>query len=299
METCEATFELFLVHSPFQKEPADDQNLCILMDPIIRWSHLATNCYSRYPAPIWSEIVGFIHHPMGTFPYDSGSNQENRHWTMNIIIEPGKTHEESVKITINFLIHWTSIQTSIQTSHVSQFFHGHNMAVTIAGDHRLISACAQRLCGLGDGGFHHGHQIPEASTVPEPFTVFFLKTNGWVHGEDSCTGTSHHKRHFSPCFQSGKVSPAHHVHSGNPPELFGRGHVAALLLQFRHTINVKLGPVGSHNNMWRIMHGPCSHLLEMRDLDKLQSYFQITSQNTNHFFGVGIPHMAPSNNQNI
>jgi hypothetical protein len=47
------------------------------------------------------------------------------------------------------------------------------------------------------------------------------------------------------------------------------------------------------------MHGPCSHLLEMRALAKLQAYFQISSQNPHHFFGVGLPHMAPNNNQNI
>ena len=168
------------------------------------WQQIAIlDILRRFGAKLWDssiiqwELFPTIQDPTRKIviePWTSSSNRE-------------KTHEESVKITINFLIHWTSIQTSIQTSHVSQFFHGHNMAVTIAGDHRLISACAQRLCGLGDGGFHHGHQIPEASTVPEPFMVFFLKTNGWVHGEDSCTGTSHHKRHFFSMFSVGKSFP--------------------------------------------------------------------------------------------
>jgi hypothetical protein len=37
--------------------------------------------------------------------------------------------------------------------------------------------------------------------------VFFLKPNGWVHGDDSCTGTSHHKRHFFSMFSVGKSFP--------------------------------------------------------------------------------------------
>lgn len=62
------TFELFLsrtnstlVHSPWKRNRRWPKSACILTDPIIRSSHLATNCYSRYPAPIWSEILGSTH----------------------------------------------------------------------------------------------------------------------------------------------------------------------------------------------------------------------------------------------
>ena len=144
------TFELFLsrtnstlVHSPWKRNRRWPKSVCILTDPIIRSSHLATNCYSRYPAPIWSEILGsthrfFFQRPESSCLYDSSIIQ----WelfptiqdpTRKIVIEPwtsssnrDKIHEESVKITINFPIYWTIPFESIKHPISPSFF----MAIT-------------------------------------------------------------------------------------------------------------------------------------------------------------------------